>query len=100
MSVSVGINYWFQDIICSYNKSDILKVKICVSFSFQYINRPKLAHNYRRCIFFISIQLGCFQGDNFKYDSILAVSISQEKFCVPRHAKFMIDLFDKYIDMF
>ena len=36
-SVSVGINCWYQDKICSYNTSDVLKVKICVSFSFQYI---------------------------------------------------------------
>ena len=35
-SVSVSINCWYQDKICSYNKSDVLEVKICVSFSFQY----------------------------------------------------------------
>ena len=37
MSVSVCINCLYQDKISSYNKSDVLKVKICVSFSFQYI---------------------------------------------------------------
>ena len=32
----MGINCLYQDKICSLNKSVVLKVKICVSFSFQY----------------------------------------------------------------
>ena len=32
----MGINCWYQDKIYSHNKFDVLKVKICVSFSFQY----------------------------------------------------------------
>ena len=32
----MGINCCQQDKICTHNKSDVLKVKICVSFSFQY----------------------------------------------------------------
>ena len=42
ISASLGINCWYQDKIRSYNKSDVLKVKICVSFSFQYMLSPYL----------------------------------------------------------
>ena len=33
----MGIYCWYKDKICSQNKSVVLNVKICVSFSFQYI---------------------------------------------------------------
>ena len=32
----MGINRWYEEILCSQYKSDVLKFKICVSFSFHY----------------------------------------------------------------